>query len=322
MLKSSRHLLQLINQVLDLSRIESGRLDLRPETVSLACLVEEVAGMMTGPASEKRIRVETSVDPEVDQAVTDPARFRQILFNYLSNAVKFTGEGGHVYARVMAGGDGEFRLEVSDTGVGISPEDLGRLFTEFEQLDSGTAKQFQGTGLGLAVTKRIVEAQGGSVGVESSPGLGSTFSVVLPRTARGERGLAPRILVIEDEPLQARLFSHVLKAAGCIVEAVTSGGAAIEKARNASFDAITLDLMLPDFPGWEVLDSIRLTAKNRRTPVIVLSVLEEEQAQADAHDIQGFVTKPAGREELLSALNRVGVATKVHESLAWANRQF
>lgn len=181
-LKSSHHLLQLINGVLDLSKIEAGRLELYPEPVELAGLIGEVVSVQSSLAAQKKIRVSTELDPQADRAVTDASRFKQILYNYLSNALKFTGEGGGVTVRLQKEGADEFRLEVSDTGIGIAPEDISRLFTEFQQLDSSASKRYQGTGLGLALTKRIVEAQGGRVGVRSVAGQGSTFFAVLPQT--------------------------------------------------------------------------------------------------------------------------------------------
>ncbi len=179
-LTSSKHLLQLINDVLDLAKVESGKVEFRPEEVDLPKLVGEVRDILRGLAAGKRIRVETQLDPSVGLATIDPARTKQVLYNYLSNAIKFTPDDGQVTIRVTLVGTDEFRLEVQDTGIGIAEEDLGRLFMEFQQLDTSTAKRFQGTGLGLALTKRIVEAQGGTVGVESAVGRGSTFSATLP----------------------------------------------------------------------------------------------------------------------------------------------
>ncbi|MEK7408203.1 MAG: ATP-binding protein [Acidobacteriota bacterium] len=183
-LSSARHLQRLINDVLDLSRVEAGRLQFEPEGVSLGELVHEVSDSLHAVAVQKGIQLQTEVDPEADRVVADLAKLRQVLYNYLSNALKFTPEEGHVWVRAKPEGPDAFRLEVEDTGIGIAPEDINRLFAEFQQLDSGTAKKYQGSGLGLALTKRIVEAQGGQVGVASRPGAGSVFYAVLPREAR------------------------------------------------------------------------------------------------------------------------------------------
>jgi PAS domain S-box-containing protein len=178
---SSRHLLQLINDVLDLAKVESGKMEFRPEEVDLAQLTREVRDILRGLAATKHLRVEIDVAEEVRTVVVDAGRVKQILYNYLSNAIKFTPEGGRILVRVASESPSLFRIDVEDTGVGIPSEQLGKLFVEFQQLDASAAKRHQGTGLGLALTKRIVEAHGGRVAVRSTPGHGSTFSAVLPR---------------------------------------------------------------------------------------------------------------------------------------------
>jgi PAS domain S-box-containing protein len=200
--KSARHLLNLINNVLDLSKVEAGQLQLWPERVSVSNIVQEVTGILGTLAADKHIRIETDIEPTVDDVITDAGRLKQVLHNYLSNALKFTGEKGLVTVGLKAEGATEFRLEVSDTGVGIAEKDIPRLFTEFQQLDSTFAKRYQGTGLGLALTKRIVEAQGGRAGVRSELGKGSTFFVILPRGSREgppAKSLANN-LVLEQKP--------------------------------------------------------------------------------------------------------------------------
>src|SRR5205085_3877462 len=165
----------------------------------------------------KRLHMEMEIDARLGEVMLDPAKLKQVLYNYLSNAIKFTPEEGQITIRLRAEGEDAFLLEVEDTGIGIEPEDLGRLFVEFQQLDAGLTKQYQGTGLGLALTRRIVEAQGGRVGVHSIPGQGSTFFAILPRIAtmmvereeedvakpmllQPERQDAPSVLIVEDEP--------------------------------------------------------------------------------------------------------------------------
>ncbi len=182
-LTSSQHLLQLINDVLDLAKVESGKMEFHPQPVDLARLAGEARETLGALAAKNRVHVGAEIDPGLAGVFIDPAKLKQVLYNYLSNAIKFTPEGGRVTLRLRAEGVDAFRLEVEDSGIGIRPEDIGRLFTEFEQLDTGAAKKYQGTGLGLALTRRIVEAQGGSVGVRSEPGQGSTFHAVLPTGA-------------------------------------------------------------------------------------------------------------------------------------------
>ncbi len=183
-LTSSRHLLQLINDVLDLAKVESGKMSFRPEPLDLGRLIGEVTDILRTLASQRRIEIHVNVDPELTGVVLDASKLKQVLYNYLSNALKFSPDGARVFVRAAREGEDELRVEVEDSGIGIKPGDLGRLFVEFEQLDASSAKKYAGTGLGLALTKRIVEAQGGRVGVTSVPGSGSTFFAILPRDGR------------------------------------------------------------------------------------------------------------------------------------------
>jgi PAS domain S-box-containing protein len=179
-LSSARHMVRLISDMLDLAKVESGKMEFHHELVEVRDVISEVVGIFGPVARRKTITIVTDLDPAVAQVMTDPARLRQVLFNYLSNAVKFTGEGGRVTVRTHAEGE-LVRLEVEDNGIGIRPQDLGRLFVAFQQLDAGLSKNYEGTGMGLALTKRIVEAQQGLVGVRSELGRGSIFYATLPR---------------------------------------------------------------------------------------------------------------------------------------------
>ncbi len=179
-LNSGRHLLQLINDVLDLAKVEAGKMEFSPEAFSLAKAVEEVCAVARPIAQKKSIRVSARVAPGLATVTLDPQKFKQVLYNLLSNAIKFTDEGGGVDIIAEPHGTHRFKLAIKDNGIGIRTEDLKRLFREFEQLESGAGRRYEGTGLGLALTRKMVELQGGTIGVESESGKGSTFTVVLP----------------------------------------------------------------------------------------------------------------------------------------------
>ena len=179
-LSSGRHLLHLINDMLDLVKIQAGKLELNAETFRLEAALEEVCAGVRPLAQNKRIPIKVEIAPDLSAVTLDEQRFKQILYNLLSNALKFTDEGGQVEIKAQQGGLGQFLLSVRDTGIGIKAEDIQRLFTEFEQLDTGAARRFGGTGLGLALTRKIVELSGGSISIKSELGKGSTFTVILP----------------------------------------------------------------------------------------------------------------------------------------------
>jgi signal transduction histidine kinase len=178
---SAKHLLGLINDILDLSKVETGKVEFCPEPVKLSKVIGEVRDIVRAIAVKKQIAIKTELDPAVEDLMIDAAKLKQVLYNYLSNALKFTPENGRIIVRSAAEGADQFRIEVADSGIGIQTQDMERLFVEFQQLDSTRAKKFPGTGLGLALTRKIVEAQGGRVGVDSEHGRGSTFYAVLPR---------------------------------------------------------------------------------------------------------------------------------------------
>jgi PAS domain S-box-containing protein len=218
-LQSSRQLLRLVNEVLDLSKVETGKIDFLPAPLALEKLFREVARTLQAVASKKNIHIEMDVAPGAGRVVADAARLKQVLYNYLSNALKFTPRGGRVVVRARLEPPDHFRLEVEDTGIGISAGDVGRLFVEFRQLENGAAKRYEGSGLGLALTKRIVEAQGGQVGVRSTPGQGSTFHAVLPRV------LQEKPTAADAGPTTPVLRSHPAERAGMESEAAPEAGA-------------------------------------------------------------------------------------------------
>jgi PAS domain S-box-containing protein len=317
--KSGRHLLQLINDVLDLAKVEAGKVEFRPEPVDLQLVVEEVIAIVKAIALAKNIRVDATVDAALKEGIfLDPARLKQILYNFISNALKFTPGGGAVTVRVRPVGETDFALEVEDTGPGIAPEDIERLFVEFQQLDAGAAKQHGGTGLGLALTQRLVEAQGGSVGVRSALGQGSVFHAILPRRTAVDAALpqpqrrpaatpdSPSVLVIEDDSRDQALLIEALSNAGYAVEAARTGSEALALCTKRKFDAISLDLLLPDMSGQEVLRRVRAGQLNRDVPVVVVTVVAERGAIA-GFAVHDFLVKPIDTGALLSSLNRAGV---------------
>ena len=318
-LSSGRHLLQLINDILDLAKVEAGKLEFRPEPVDAPRLVGEVVAILRTTAAHKQIRIETQVDPSVATLLIDPARLKQVAYNYLSNALKFTPVGGSVALRIRPEPGEQFRLEVDDTGIGIAPADLGRLFVEFQQLEAGAAKRHQGTGLGLALVRRLVEAQGGTVGVKSEVGKGSTFHACLPRnaiaTARSRtpvvfapsREGARTVLIVEDDTRDQLQLVAALESAGYAVELAATGAEAIARWRTRAYDAITIDLLLPDMSGVELLSALRGETANRGTPIIVVTVVPDARLVAGftVHDI---LHKPLDRDILLASLARAGLS--------------
>jgi PAS domain S-box-containing protein len=310
-LTSSQHLLQLINDVLDLAKVESGKMEFHPVLVDLQKDVREVCDILRSLAGAKNIPIAIEIAPDLGDIVLDPSKLKQVLYNYLSNALKFTPDGGQITVRVSRDGANDFRLEVIDTGIGIRPEEQGRLFVEFQQLDASTAKKYPGTGLGLALTKRVVEAQGGAVGVISAFGSGSTFYAVLPRlmpvrsstpalTAAPARGTGPAILVVEDNQVDALQLAHALTGANYAVDIAGSAFDAMNFCARRTYAAITLDLVLPDMPG-ESLLSVIDRGPNATTPVLVLSQTNTVTVPLGDR-VRAIFHKPITPKQLLAAI--------------------
>jgi len=318
---SGRHLLRLINDVLDLSKVESGKFDLVPEPLKLPQLAHEVAGVLQAEAARKGVQVSLEVDPAVSDLVLDPARLRQMLYNLLSNAIKFTGRDGRVALRARPQGEHQVRIEVEDNGIGIAEADLPKLFRQFQQVHSGPAKSHGGTGLGLALTRHLAELHGGSVGVRSTPGVGSVFHLLLPRryeTASVPRrpGVTPEapaapdaasVLVIEDDGADQAQLTQLLRSAGYRVDIAASARQALHMAAERRYDAITLDLLLPDRSGLEVLNDLRAHGLNRDVPVVVITMVTETSALA-GFVVSDVLAKPIRPHEVNAALRRIGTA--------------
>jgi signal transduction histidine kinase len=179
-LNSGKHLLQLISDILDLTKVGSGKMALYPAKFSIRKAIQETCALSLPIAQKKAIHINVNVAPELGEVTIDQRKFKQILYNLLSNAIKFTHDGGKVEVLAEPHDTNRFKLVVHDTGIGVKSEDLGRLFNEFEQLESHTSRHYEGTGLGLALTRKIVELHGGNISMESEFGKGSSFTVVLP----------------------------------------------------------------------------------------------------------------------------------------------
>ena len=312
---SGRHLLRLINDVLDLSKVESGKFEFFPETFDLSVLVKEVQEILNAEVLRKQLRVIVDIEESVGSLMLDAGRLKQVLYNYLSNAIKFTPEGGLIVVRGSGSGARHFRLEIEDTGVGIATADLPRLFTAYQQLDSGSTKKYEGSGLGLALTRRLVMAQGGSVGVRSTLGTGSIFHVILNRihgtddskSAEADIRLArapdQHLLVIHDERDDPPRLVAGLTAAGFRVDATVTGEQALEHARHCEYDAITLGLLLPDQCGLKVLQSIRAGGRSRVSPVVGMT-MRAHAGTAATFAIADVLSKPIRTQEIVSAMAR------------------
>jgi CheY-like chemotaxis protein len=291
-------------------------MEFRAEPADLPLLVDSVVQGLRATAFEKHLQIEVAVDAVLENVILDPARFKQVLYNYVSNALKFTPDGGRISVRVEPDGTDHFRVEVEDNGVGISPEDVSRLFVEFQQLDSSTAKRHGGTGLGLALTKRLAEAQGGTVGVRPADGHGSVFFAVLPRRPAGFTDPLPRrdytrlgtsVLVVEDDPADRAVLVRTLREAGYVVEAVSNCAEAAAAWQKGRHDAITLDLLLPDSDRLQdLLRLVRDDDTKVKVPVIAITVVAEGSAVA-GFEVNDVLTKPVESTKLLHALERGGV---------------
>jgi len=317
--RAGTHLLSLINQVLDLSKIEAGKLELNVETISVAPLVDEVVGTARPLADQNKNNLTIDCPRDLPPIEVDSLRLRQILLNLLSNACKFTKNGKvtlHV-ARSVKDAQQFIEFAVIDTGIGMTPEQVGRLFEEFSQADASTARQYGGTGLGLAITRHLCRMMGGDVTVSSEPGKGSTFLVSLPlasqqpldeaapqivegSTAESESGC---VLVIDNDPTARELISDYLRQAGFSVITATGGREGLKLAKEHHPIAITLDVTMPDLDGWTVLAALRGDPQLSDIPVVIATILDERR-QGMALGAVGYLTKPIDRDKLLELIRR------------------
>ena len=281
---NARHLLALINDVLDLSKIEAERMTTYGEDFEVATLIDEIAHTMTGLVEEKGNVLVVEAGPELGHMHTDMVKLRQCLFNLIGNAAKFT-EKGTITLRVDRVGDG-LQFDVRDSGIGMTPEQVGRLFERFAQADDSTTRKFGGTGLGLAITRAFCRMLGGDIEVRSTFGEGSTFSMRLPATLPGEPQSAAEgepeadggkqmVLVIDDDADQRDLLMRFLEREGFAVRVAADGRTGIELARSLRPRAILLDVMMPQMDGWSVLSAIKADPDIEHTPVVMVTFVNE-----------------------------------------------
>jgi len=327
--RAGEHLLALINDILDIAKVEAGRMELRAEGFALGDMVKSVLSTLRPLAEGKNLAVAFEPPGEDGEVAADPARFKQVLYNLLSNAIKFTPPEGRVTVRCQwvgcatrdappaaEAGASAVRVEVTDTGTGIAAKDQEKIWDEFRQLPTGPAAEgaSQGTGLGLTLARQLVRRMGGAIWVESAPGAGSTFGFVLPRRsppekpaeadAAGEASSRPLALVVEDYPPTHKLLADWLTEAGLATASATDGEAALAQARRLHPRVIVLDLQLSKRDGWEVLTELKNDPTTADIPVVVVTV-GEDRPQPTGLDVQEFFVKPLHREDFFRRLRAV-----------------
>ncbi len=327
---SGRHLQQIINDILDLSKIEAGTMELHIASHPVDFFRESVGRVLAADIAAKQIRLTFDVSAELDELVVDQTRFKQILLNLVSNAVKFSNEGGEIVvaARRVAN---DLVFSVQDGGIGIKPEEIPTLFKPFKQAPSGKDRNHGGVGLGLAITKKLVELHKGTVWVESEWGKGTTVYFKIPmfvdldsdrvdqagtllealqRENKGVvEGEKPLALVVEDGPQAGELLRMHIESAGYRVEIARNGVDALEMAKRLHPNVITLDVQLPQKDGWQVLKELKRHPLCKAIPVVIVSIIDEKNLGFSLGAVDYFV-KPVGREELVRALDRVHIVKR------------
>jgi signal transduction histidine kinase/DNA-binding response OmpR family regulator/PAS domain-containing protein len=317
---SGQHLLGLINDVLDLARIEAGKMELNFEEVHLAEMVTSVMSTAKGLVKEKRIQLLQRIPADMPTVRGDTMRVRQVLLNLISNASKFTDEGSiTVEAHVQRGptGKNEALINVIDTGPGISIEDQKRLFQAFSQVDGSATRKSGGSGLGLSICANLVQLQGGRIGVHSAVNMGSTFYFTIPIFDQPSEEILKGkkvILSIDDDPQVISLYERYLNPQGYHVVSLSDPSKAKERILELKPYAITLDIMMPSKDGWAVLKDLKSDSATRDYPVVICSIME----QADKGFSLGasdYLVKPILQEDLVRAINRLNKNWKIHDVL-------
>ncbi len=313
---AGKHLHALINDVLDLSKIEAGKMDLFLEDFDVRIMVNEVVTTVKPLMQKNSNELEVICSPDVGTMKADLTKVRQVLFNLLSNATKFTENGKITLNVERAVATVQFRI--ADTGIGMSDEQLAKLFNAFSQADASTTRKYGGTGLGLAISRKFCQLMGGDITVESEPGKGSTFTAIIPSDASltpetvlveagtpaaGQDINRPQVLVIDDDPSSRDLISRHLTRSGFSVCCASSGEEGLKLAREIHPTAITLDVLMPTLDGWSVLSMLKADEELRDIPVVVLTMVDNREMGITLGASE-FMTKPIDREKLVAALSK------------------
>jgi signal transduction histidine kinase len=292
---SGKHLLELVNDVLDLSKVEAGRMELSYETFAVSAAFREVRNVIRSLTERRDLTLSDDIKPPDLEVRADKSKFKQVMYNLLSNAIKFTPAGGRVWVNARAE-KAELTVEVGDTGVGIAAEHQELIFTEFFQVDGEPTHQVQGTGLGLSLTRRLVQLHGGSISVESGRGQGSVFTFRIPLLGidGGNGHVRNRILLIEDNASNRELTRMVLNGNGFRVDVAADGNEGLEKARTELYDLVLMDVKLPGLDGITLTRMLKSDPKTARIPVVALSAraMKGDEQEALAAGCAAYITKP------------------------------
>ncbi|HET6846565.1 MAG TPA: response regulator [Anaerolineales bacterium] len=318
---SGQHLLGLINDMLDLAKIEAGKMDMAFEETDIAEIITAVMSTASGLVKDKPIRLTQKVPEVLPTVRADPIRVRQVLLNLMSNAAKFTEQGEIIVdaqTQQDSAGLQEVIVRVTDTGPGIAQEDQAKLFQAFSQVDDSPTRRTGGSGLGLSISQQLIQLQGGRIGVQSEVGQGSTFYFTLPvyatapETATTSEGRV--VMAVDDDPQVIRLYERYLEPQGYHVIGVTDPTKARERAIQLKPFAITLDIMMPGKDGWSVLTELKEDSETRNIPVIVCSILEQQE-RGFSLGAADYVLKPILGDSLLNSLNRLNKDRLIREVL-------
>ncbi|OGO24341.1 MAG: hypothetical protein A2Y54_00820 [Chloroflexi bacterium RBG_16_51_16] len=318
---SGQHLLGLINDILDISKIEAGKMELAFDEVNMAELTSSVLSTVTGLIKDKPIELKREIQPNLPTVRADAIRVRQVMINLLSNAAKFTDEGEikvEVSVSEKPGAIPELVVKVIDTGPGISAEDQEKLFQPFSQVDDSPTRKTGGSGLGLSISRQLVQLHGGNIGVNSAPGKGSTFFFTLPLYRNPVQVVshpgAKTILTIDDDPQVLGLYERYLQSQGYQVIPLTDSSRAVERVRQIKPFAVTLDIMMPGIDGWQVLRDLKSDTTTKSTPVIICSIIEEQQKGFNL-GATDYLLKPILEEDLIRTLDRLNQNGSIRDVL-------